>query len=212
MKPVNKNQFLDSLESKVERHLQTAIQRFQNVSEPLLNKPADNAGWSIAQCLEHLNSYGRYYLPAIEKAMAKAAGNKPVLYFQSSWLGNYFYKMMLPESNGGIKKKMKSPKDHQPGLQLNSEKVLNEFISQLEILGRLLTEAHDTDLNLAKVPVSIAPFIKLKLGDVFLFLTAHINRHVLQAERALQAAVSEAVATSLPAGKRLQEGDTQFIR
>jgi uncharacterized damage-inducible protein DinB len=36
-----------------------------------------------------------------------------------------------------------------------------------------------------KVGISIAPFIKLKLGDVFRFMIAHQVRHILQAGRAL---------------------------
>lgn len=37
----------------------------------LLRQPAENK-WSLAQCLEHLNSYGRYYLLEIEKAIETA--------------------------------------------------------------------------------------------------------------------------------------------
>ncbi len=203
-------QLLDGLSSQTETNISKAISEWQFLSNTVMTLQPAPGAWSASQCLEHLNSYGRYYLPAIEKSMAKANGNKPALYFKSSWLGNYFYKMMLPENNGSIKKKMKSPKDHQPRLELNSEKVLNEFISQLEILSRLLSAAYHTDLNSARVPISISPFIKLKLGDVFLFLTAHINRHVLKAERALQTALKETSA-SLPPGYQLLHSDSQFI-
>lgn len=181
---------LDGLYAQTETHINKAISEWQFVSNSQMTaRPAPGA-WSASQCLEHLNSYGRYYLPVIEKAIARAAGTKAPVHFKSGWLGNYFYKLMLPENNGSVKKKMKSPKDHQPGLELNAAKVVNEFISQLEVLGRLLTQARSIDMNASRVPISISPLIKLKLGDVFLFLTAHINRHILQAERALQAAAT----------------------
>lgn len=180
-------QLLEGLQAQTEANISKAISEWQLTSNSRITAQPALGAWSAAQCLEHLNSYGRYYLPAIEKAIAKGGGTKPSLYFKSSWLGNYFYKLMLPENNGTVKKKMRSPKDHQPGLQFNPDMAINEFITQLEILGRLLTEARKIDMNKARVPISISPFIKLKLGDVFLFLIAHINRHVLQAERALQA-------------------------
>jgi len=205
-------QLLDGLYSQTETNISKAISEWQLLSARVMNSEPGPGAWSASQCLEHLNSYGRYYLPAIEKAMAKTAGNKPALYFKSSWLGNYFYKMMLPENNGSIKKKMKSPKNHQPGRQPDSAKLLSEFISQLETLGRLLREAHATDLNQVRVPVSIAPFIKLKLGDTFLFLTAHIARHILQAERALRSAVKENNESPRAGGKPALRNETQFIR
>ncbi len=96
--------------------------------------------------------------------------------------------LMLPGLDGKPKKKMRSPGNHRPAEQLNSAQVLSEFISQLEKLEQLIILSQKRDLNKIKVPISIAPFIKLKLGDVLLFYTAHIQRHLLQAERAMKAA------------------------
>ncbi|HEX2684143.1 MAG TPA: DinB family protein [Ferruginibacter sp.] len=186
MKYVSK-QLLDELYVQTESNLSKAVSEWQFLSDSVMTAQPGPGAWSASQCLEHLNSYGRYYLPAIEKAFSKAAGNRSTEYFISSWLGNYFYKLMLPENDGSVKKKMKSPKDHRPAQVSDPGKALYEFIEQLERLGSLLTRAQEINLNAARVPISISPFIKLKLGDVFLFLTAHIKRHVSQAERALQA-------------------------
>jgi hypothetical protein len=54
----------------------------------------------------------------------------------------------------------------------------------------LLEQAKQIDLNRTKVPISIAPFIKLKLGDVFMFLVAHNFRHVLQVNNAIDDTLS----------------------
>ncbi len=181
------NLLLEDLYNQSEQVINKAISEWQQMPNiRLLAQPAPGS-WSAIQCLEHLNSYGRYYLPAIEKAIDKASHTKPAILFKSSLLGNYFYKSMLPGSSGKPSNKMKSPKDHVPAVQLDAAKVLAEFISQLELLGRLLTRAGLIDINKARVPISIAKFIKLKLGDTFLFYIAHINRHVLQVERSLHA-------------------------
>ena len=69
MKPVNKHQLLDHLEASVERHLHLAIYHFQNQPVEVLLAPSVTGGWSMAQCLEHLNRYGDFYLPAMMRAL-----------------------------------------------------------------------------------------------------------------------------------------------
>ena len=92
---------------------------------------------------------------------------------------------MIPDRKGKKMKKMSSPKDHVPLVNLNSDEVISEFIEQQERLLSLLGKARQINLEKAKVPISIAKFLKLKLGDVFMFLIAHNHRHVLQVEKAL---------------------------
>jgi len=66
------NQLIDKLQQQTELFLNKAISEWQITSpDRLLKQPAVNK-WSAAQCLEHLNSYGRYYLPEIEYAIQAA--------------------------------------------------------------------------------------------------------------------------------------------
>lgn len=182
MKPTGKAALLRQLESRVEQHLQTITSRIQNLDQEVLLKPAAGGGWSIAQCLEHLNSYGRYYLPEIEAGLA---GAKPdataAATFTSTWLGNYFTHMMEP----GVKK-YKAPKDHRPAATLDATAVVATFIEQQELLLQYLRRSEQVNLDKIRVPVSIARWIRLKLGDVFRFLIAHNERHIQQALRHLQ--------------------------
>ncbi|WP_428659514.1 DinB family protein [Runella sp.] len=180
MKTQHKGQLLDTLENRVEGHLQQAIRQFQNMPESDLLQPAVNGGWSIAQCLEHLNSYGHYYLPKIQEGLAKKAHLAPKETFKSSWLGNYFIQMMEPETG---KKKYKAFKGHIPDSKLDAYAVVAEFIQQQETLLNYLQQARSTDMNAVRIPISIARFITLKLGDVFQFIIAHNERHIQQAMR-----------------------------
>jgi len=141
--------------------------------------------WSANECLQHLNSYGRFYLPGIEEALKKSQIDQSATSFSPGWLGNYFTKLMMPGTDGKPSKKMNSPKDHSPKTIIDSPLVISEFIDQQEKLLALLNTAKKFDLNTVKVGISIAPIIKLKLGDVFRFVIAHQVRHILQAERAL---------------------------
>lgn len=181
MDKVDKIQLIESLENKVEMHLQIAIHTFQNLSETVLLQMPDIGGWSIAQCFEHLNSYGRYYLPQIKTALAKNPESSFSNTFKSTWLGNYFTKMMLPSNT----KKYKAFKDHTPPVELDAHAVLAEFIEQQEMLLNYLKQAREVDLDKIRIPISITKWIKLKSGDVFQFMIAHDERHIQQAKRVL---------------------------
>lgn len=178
MKPVSKFLLLENLEARVEGHLAEAIKIFQNLPEEALLKPSATGGWSIAQCLDHLNRYGHYYLPQIRTGLDKKihGGNT----FKSTWLGSYFTKMMEPATGT---KKVKAFKAYIPPAQLDAHAVVAEFIAQQEKLLSYLKQARVTDLNAVKIPVSIAKWIRLRLGDVFQFVIAHNERHMLQAKR-----------------------------
>lgn len=180
-------QLLESLHLQTESFLQKAISEWQMLPPEILSAQPAPGQWSAAQCLEHLNIYGRYYLPAIEKAIRekKRKGSRPADLFRSGWLGDYFAKLMRPLPGGGLKSKMKAPKNAVPSTQPDARAMLAEFIDQQEKLQQLLTAAAAVDINRIRIPISIAPWLRLKLGDTFLFLTAHNERHLLQAERAI---------------------------
>ena len=150
----------------------------------LLQEPAAGK-WSVIQILEHLNSYGNYYLVAIEKSLKQ---DKPAIdLFKPGWLGNYFTKLMKPGEQGAIAHKMQSPKDHRPQRHPDAFPVLNTFFEQQHYLLELLELAKTKNIGGIRMPISIFRFIKLKVGDVFRFLIAHEQRHFVQIENTLAA-------------------------
>ena len=133
---------------------------------------------SHAQVLEHLNSYGRYYLPAIEKSLAVDKPQKQL--FTPGWLGNYFTKIMKPGSDGKTGNKMNAPKNHRPAADPDIKPVIDNFLEQQHRLLGLLEKAKQKDIGAIRTPISISRFIKLKAGDTFRFFVAHEQRHFLQ--------------------------------
>jgi hypothetical protein len=190
MKHFISSSLIDQLQQQTEGFLQKAVSEWQIIpSAKLLQQPAPNK-WSATQCLEHLNSYGRYYLQVVEHAIQHAEQKNYLAeeQFTPGWVGNFFTNLMRPDTDGNKMKKMSAPKNHVPPVNLNSDSVLSEFIDQQERMITLLEASRKVSLGRAKVPVSIAKFVKLTLGDTFRFLIMHSYRHILQAERALAAA------------------------
>lgn len=180
----NRDTLIENLLDQTEIILKKAIE-WQMIPHSTFALRPTSESWSANECLQHLNSYGRFYLPAIEGVLIRSEERDSSTQFSPGWLGNYFTKLMRPQVGGKLSKKMKSPKDHSPKTMIDSHLVISEFIDQQEKLLALLNTAKKFDLNKVKVGISIAPIIKLKLGDVFRFMIAHQVRHIFQAERAL---------------------------
>jgi hypothetical protein len=185
MKTVNCNQLIDELQSDVRQLIASASLLKMEDPGHMLDQPGPG-NWSVVQVLEHLNSYGRYYLLAIERSMQE---DKPAVeYFRPGWLGDYFTSIMKPAEDGTITHKMRSPKDHRPGTDLDIFPVIKTFIEQQHYLLELLEQAKCKNIGTIRVPVSISKFIRLKLGDTFRFLIAHEQRHFIQLRKTLEAA------------------------
>ena len=83
-------------------------------------------------------------------------------------------------------KKMKTPKDKNPlGENLTKESILI-FIEQQKLLLQILENSEKIDLGKIKIPISIAPFVKIKLGDTLRFIVYHNERHIVQAQNILK--------------------------
>lgn len=173
---------LNQLENQVERHLQQAIQNYQNLPDEILLKPSSSGGWSIAQCLEHLNTYGDYYLPLFEKGLVEGQDDLSIETIKSTWLGKLAIDSMNPEKG---KKKFNAMKGHIPEVSLDAKAVVAEFINQQEQLLQILRTAKNKRIQQIKIPISIAKFLKLHLGDAIRFLIIHNERHIRQANRNL---------------------------
>lgn len=182
MKSIDKNQLLDRLENDTRQIILQANYLLQQDPEVLLQQPRPGS-WSAAQVIEHLNSYGRYYLPLLQRGLDKARPTTKNEY-KPGWLGEYFTNSMLPKE-GVVNNKMKAFKNHRPLPDIDSKKVLDEFLEQEKWLLSLLAKSRNIDIARIRIPVSIAPVIKIKAGDTFRFVIAHHQRHFVQVENTL---------------------------
>lgn len=142
--------------------------------------------WSVVQALEHVNAYNRIYLPVIEKELSLINKEEPDAWFTPGLLGDLFTKLIRPKNVMEVGFKMKTSRDFSFPNSLNVDKVVQEYIDHQEKLMRLLDTAKKRDLNRIKIPLSQMSSVKLKLGDVFRFLIAHEQRHMIQARNTLR--------------------------
>lgn len=171
---------IEDLAQIVDRAIASA-KAFKELPVEDLNAKKEASQWSILECLEHLNLYGDYYLPEIEKQLLKGRVASEAAIFKSGMIGNYFANLM--KVNDGKIKKMKSPRDKNPVNSKLNVLVIDRFLKQSQKLKVLLKQSLEGDLTKIKVPISITKFVKLRLGDTLRFYVYHIERHILQAKK-----------------------------
>lgn len=181
----NTQVLISRLMQTCEQHLQM-LAALETNSDEALNRRAHNQAWSALECIEHLNLYGQYYLPIMAARMdafkKQYPSFTPETTFSSGILGNYFAQSMLPKAKLN---KMKTFRDKNPIHSALNRQVLQRYKEQLNTLLQLLESSKQTGLMQVRIPISIAKWLRLNLGDTFRFIIHHNYRHLLQAEKAI---------------------------
>ena len=170
---------IEELLSLTEKSIRS-VKVFKELDAKQLNFKKSKEQWSILECIEHLNLYGDFYLPEIQKRLLESNDSSTAEIFKAGIIGNYFANLMKG-SNGKIKK-MKAPQDKNPANSALTITALDRFLKQQELLKALLNKRRSVNLNKIKISISISKMVKLKLGDTFRFYVYHIDRHIIQAE------------------------------
>ena len=177
---VSNQVLIEDLTKRTKDHI-TKAEGYQQLELKKLNLKKTPEKWSLLECIEHLNRYGDFYIPEINRRIQVGKGVTEAT-FKSGWLGNYFAESMLPKEQLN---KMKTFKSMNPaGSQLGKE-TLDKFIKQQEELLVLLEKAKTIDLVKTKTAISISKLIKLRLGDTFRVVIYHNYRHIVQADACL---------------------------
>jgi hypothetical protein len=165
------------------RQMSNKVESLKGLDLHTLTWKSNHTSWSILECIEHLNLYGDFYLPQIQRKMQSSTSNGE-RDFKPGILGNYFAQIMLPKDKLN---KMKTNKDKNPLNAKLDKSVIEKFLNQQIIFLDLLHQSRHKSLNKIKITTSISSLIKLKLGDTFRFLANHNLRHLRQIERVQQA-------------------------
>ncbi|GAB2946361.1 DinB family protein [Hymenobacter coalescens] len=171
------NAFLLQLQANVRRLQALVDTELAPLPDATLNAQPGPGRWSVLECLEHLNRYARYYLPAFERALAPQGSTGAAIRY--SWLGRKSLDIVRP----GTGKPSKTVKHMNPGGSPLSRATLTEFLAHQARLLALLAAAHTADLNRRAVPVEFFRLLKLRTGEALEFVVLHEERHVEQARR-----------------------------
>lgn len=176
---IERNQLIEDLIARV-KQATCSVRKLKELPEVQLNTRNKESAWTILECIEHLNRYGDFYLPEIEKQLFETSSDPGAKSFKPGIIGNYFVGM-IQVKNGKLKK-MKTPKEMDPILSDLTITTIDRFLKQQERLTALLQLAKQKDLTHIKTAISLTKMIRLRLGDTLRFVVYHIERHIAQAE------------------------------
>lgn len=178
---MDQEKFLNQLEDQLHKQIDILVSHYQNLTESELLYQKDENSWSIAHCIEHLNTYSYYYLPLLKDAIKKLQIDKNEgLIYKAGFLGAYFIKKINPITG---KNKMKAHKKHYPIINNDASQIISKHLNYQEELIKLIRNCSHVNLNKKLIPVSIFKPIKLSIGDTLHFIIEHNARHIIQASK-----------------------------
>ena len=148
----------------------------------LVWQPAPDS-WSVAQCLDHLNSTARVYLPMLDEGIANAI--KRGMYapgpYSYSWVG----RLLVHHFGPTTRVRVKTMKPFQPLEGRSRHEIMAAFRAyQVQYVDRL-RQANGLDLARARVSSPLARWLRFPLGSAFGLMAAHERRHLAQARRVI---------------------------
>jgi hypothetical protein len=135
--------------------------------------------WSVALCIEHLNTTARLYLPQLDEAIANAIrrgtyGEGP---FSYNVFGRFFTAAIEPPARF----RLSTPQPFDPPDVRPRPEVMAAFRAyQVQFVDRL-RQANGLDLARAKVRSPVNSWLRFSLGSGFALMLAHERRHLWQA-------------------------------
>jgi hypothetical protein len=171
--------------------LHSARARFERIAaatpDARWSQRAEPAGWSVAECIAHLNLTARAMQPLLEDALkrARAAGGPPVTSYRRSVLGAILGASVGPMLGWGKTRfgRMRTPLPFIPGSQLDRAAVTKEFLDHLASHERAIRESDGLAIDGVKIE---SPFRRGTYYDAFsgwIVVARHLHRHLAQAER-----------------------------
>ena len=139
-----------------------------------------SGGWSVQECLAHLNVTGELYLEKLEplidatKASDKES-NRPLRY---GLLGGLFIRSQEPP----VRRRVEAPQVFRPVSALD-EAALPTFLALQTRIRGLLRRADGLPLNRLTISSPASKWLRMSATEAFGLLLAHERRHLWQARQ-----------------------------
>lgn len=172
-------QELEDITKKNILFLETNVPQFSR--NQLTWKPRQDV-WNIQEIIAHVFEYAKFYNSTFAKKIDMTKFREPKDVFVSSPLGKSMWKAMKLGNLQNIKRRIKAPKMYNPLFvtSIVTENVVQDFLESQRDLLKILERAKTINVRKAKVSLATSNVIKFRLGDAFLYVVYHNERHMQQ--------------------------------
>ena len=156
----------------------------EGLSDPQLSWSPAPGRWSMAQCLDHLNSVAGPYAQALETgiAAARAQGRRAAGPVRYSFLERWMIRSMEPPP----RRRLPAPAMFRPAeaaRPVDAAGVIADYLALKDRFIELLARADGLDVGRVKITSPVTRLLRLRIGAAFAFLAAHERRHLWQARQ-----------------------------
>ena len=156
------------------------VRRYGN--HPLFLTIPDPGSWSAAQCVDHLNSFSRQFLPVIEDRLAH--DEQTIEDLQRIRAGLVAALVQRTVGPGGRWMKTRTFEPLVPGAELEPDSVVEAFSELQERWIALARLAANSATSRIRIRSMFVP-LKMSAAGWMLFNLAHQRRHIGQAGEAI---------------------------
>lgn len=181
------------MEVNFEKLLQSSNEQKNFIEKEVATLPAEvinwkesESVWSILEVVGHLNQVYELYSPNFIKVLDSAPKSvDEVQKKQSTVLGKLSVYSMRPKS-GKRKYKMTTFKFFEPVTSAAAPyETIERFMNNKDLFNGFIKQARTCDLRGIKMPTALGKSIKFYIPEIFEFLLAHEERHLVQIQEIL---------------------------
>ena len=156
------------------------------IDDETFNAKPSPTSWSVGECVVHLNTIAKGYLPLFEGALEDAPnGSGP---YKWGWVSRRFIEAVRPGSRpiptAGA---MRPPATEGATSSIDRARAMARFEDDMDRYLAVLERADGLDVSRVRVASPFLRILRLPVGAFLEAMGLHAQRHVGQAERAAAA-------------------------
>ncbi|MGB3543141.1 DinB family protein [Rubrivirga sp.] len=159
------------------------------IDDETFNAKPSEKSWSVGECIVHLNTMAKGYLPVFDAALEDVDAPKADGPFRWGWFSRKFIDMIRPGTRpiptAGA---MKPPSTTGLRSEIDRERAVSRFDSDIARYLEIIETSDGLDLAAIRVASPFLKLMRLPLGAFLEAMGVHAQRHIAQAERAADAA------------------------
>lgn len=158
---------------RYERQLQEARNVVSKLDGSILTQPRPGGKWSVAALFDHMNVMNRLYGDKVDAVIAAASESA-----RRDWSPTLAGRILRWAVNTHLE--LPTVSNFVPPNPISEPAGVDRFLAGLEALISLQKRSSDLHWKSVRVSSPASQFVRLNLGDVFLVLADHTDRHLRQ--------------------------------
>jgi len=180
---------LDDVTDQLDRNTRDIAALHHAHNPAALTQRPGSTAWSACECIEHLRLTTSQYLPRMQNLLQRLQQRNlrsDDTTIRPGWFAAWFIRQAGPDNS----RRLPAPRPFRPAPGDVGPNVFDAFNDSQQHIADTIAAARGYDLNSLKLPTPVTSLVRFTLGEAFLLIARHQQRHLQQAQRAAAASPS----------------------